>query len=674
MFAKNKVTGQLQIAILVGALALIPIRTQASSTAVRDVVISEVAWAGTVADINDEWIELHNNTASPIDLNGWTLTAADGTPNIVFPSVTIPANGYFLLERTDDAVLPAISADLIYTGALGNTGEVLTLRDAGAVVVDTANNGNTAWLAGDSTTKATMQRLTLTAADGPSNWQNGVVGSAVDANSNVVLGSPQNSGLPTPTPAPTSTPTAVLSATPLVTSTPAPSTGWIINEINADPDTVAGDSNRDGIVSSDDDEFIELVNNTGNPVNVSGWGLFDASVSPRFVFPAGVIVPAGCAVVVFGGGTPTGAFGNSLTFTTGSLGLGNSGDQVALRDGNSATQAIVTYGIEAGNNQSLTRNPDLTGSYVEHSTANTTLRFSPGTKLDGSTPFGSNCAVMLTPTTTPTPSRTPAPTAVVTATPSATMGATATAGASPTAGATPTNGATPLPALPGSVVINEVGWAGTLADANDEWLELYNTTGAAINLTGWVLAAADGSPNITLIGTIPANGYFLLERTDDNTIANIVADQIYAGILTNTTENLTLKDVTNTLVSTANNGAAAWFAGDAVSKASMSRFVATNPDIVTNWCNGLSGSATDALSNAVLGSPKAVNSCAATPTAMPATNTIVPVTPSPTQTLPASTFTATATRMATNTPVPTATAIPATPRPLAKIYLPLIQR
>ena len=68
----------------------------------RDVVINEIAWMGTLSSFNDEWIELFNNTGTPIDLTGWTLNSLDGTPSITIPSGSIDAGGYFLLERTDD--------------------------------------------------------------------------------------------------------------------------------------------------------------------------------------------------------------------------------------------------------------------------------------------------------------------------------------------------------------------------------------------------------------------------------------------------------------------------------------------------------------------------------------------------------------------------------------------
>lgn len=84
-----------------------------------------------------------------------------------------------------------------------------------------------------------------------------------------------------------------------------------------------------------------------------------------------------------------------------------------------------------------------------------------------------------------------------------------------------------------SVLINEIAWMGTVVSANDEWIELYNTGTLPIDLSGWTLRADDGVPSITLSGTIAGNGYFLLERTSDESVPAIPADQIYAGSLGN---------------------------------------------------------------------------------------------------------------------------------------------
>ncbi len=162
---------------------------------------------------------------------------------------------------------------------------------------------------------------------------------------------------------------------------------FVINEILADPASgLEGDANRDGVRDSSDDEFVEIVNTSGEDVDISGWTLSD-EVSVRHTFPSGSIVGAGCAVLVFGGETPTGAFGNVLVQTAsgGLLGLNNGGDVVTL--GNGSGTVSVAYGGEGGSDESLTRDPDVTGGepLVQHSAAagaGGTL-FSPGTQVTG---------------------------------------------------------------------------------------------------------------------------------------------------------------------------------------------------------------------------------------------------------------------------------------------------
>ncbi len=141
------------------ALADAPLTPQASPL---DVVISEIAWMGTTASYNDEWIELYNTTGSSIDLTGWTLDAADGTPSISLSGVISPG-GYYLLERTDDDPVPGVPADLTYTGALGNDGEDLVLRDSAANVVDRVNC-SAGWFAGHNEARVPMVRVSTTAS------------------------------------------------------------------------------------------------------------------------------------------------------------------------------------------------------------------------------------------------------------------------------------------------------------------------------------------------------------------------------------------------------------------------------------------------------------------------------------------------------------------------------
>ena len=132
-------------------------QTAVLAAAPQAVVINEVAWMGTTTSANDEWIELLNTTAAPIDLTGWTLVANDGTPTIAL-SGAIPAGGTFLLERTDDSTVPSVTADLIYTGGLGNDGEYLILSDNTAVVIDALDSSG-GWFSGHSDGRVPMVRL-----------------------------------------------------------------------------------------------------------------------------------------------------------------------------------------------------------------------------------------------------------------------------------------------------------------------------------------------------------------------------------------------------------------------------------------------------------------------------------------------------------------------------------
>jgi hypothetical protein len=98
---------------------------------------------------------------------------------------------------------------------------------------------------------------------------------------------------------------------------------------------------------------------------------------------------------------------------------------------------------------------------------------------------------------------------------------------------------------------NEIAWAGTAASPSDEWIELYNPGTGEVDLQGWLLTDRDDL-NIQLNGTIAAGAYFLLERTDDETISNLPADQIYAGSLNDQAEILWLVDPAGEIVDTAN--------------------------------------------------------------------------------------------------------------------------
>jgi len=141
----------------------------------QTVVINEIAWMGNETSSADEWIELYNNSGQDINLFGWQLKSSDGGPDIVFDlppiaSATISADGFYLLERTDDNSAPNVSVDFIYSGALENDGEELNLYDSFDNLIDKVDCSS-GWFAGDNNTKQTMERKNPeNSGNNPANW------------------------------------------------------------------------------------------------------------------------------------------------------------------------------------------------------------------------------------------------------------------------------------------------------------------------------------------------------------------------------------------------------------------------------------------------------------------------------------------------------------------------
>ncbi len=174
----------------------------------------------------------------------------------------------------------------------------------------------------------------------------------------------------------------------------------VINEVLADPPRgTHGDVNHDGVRSARDDEFVEIVNSGATPVCLAGWTLTDANGRLRHLFPLGRVLEPGKALVIFGGGVPTGRFGKAdVQWTTSDKGLSltNAGDVLTLRDpdgvvvdriswGDCASKPCAKEHMEVGLalSGSLVRWPELVGSLRLHRDV-AGSNFSPGLRVDGS--------------------------------------------------------------------------------------------------------------------------------------------------------------------------------------------------------------------------------------------------------------------------------------------------
>lgn len=166
-------------------------------------------------------------------------------------------------------------------------------------------------------------------------------------------------------------------------------------------------------------------------------------------------------------------------------------------------------------------------------------------------------------------------------------------------------------ATPGSVVINEVAWAGSADAANDEWIELYNTTGASVDLSGWKLQD-DGADAFTFPAGagIAAHGYLLIEDAE-TVVSNVTADYIYNMSLANTGDALVLVDGGAVVIDTVNGSGSggAWYAGSSTTFATMERVDGLVGDFAGNFAASTGG--TGALASggsAIIGTPRAINS------------------------------------------------------------------
>ena len=134
-----------------------------------------------------------------------------------------------------------------------------------------------------------------------------------------------------------------------------------------------------------------------------------------------------------------------------------------------------------------------------------------------------------------------------------------------------------------------------------------------------------GEPKITTFTAFPQNtsliinglGYFLLERTNDNTIKDIAADQIFRGALKDNGGILKLRDADNNLIDRVNckededKKCVDWLAGKKEGRISMERINSSSSgDNPQNWAsnNLITRNGKDAQNNFINGTPKAENS------------------------------------------------------------------
>ena len=128
----------------------------------------------------------------------------------------------------------------------------------------------------------------------------------------------------------------------------------VVNELLVDPAVAVeeGDANRDGERDAQDDEFVELVNVSDQPIDIGGWQLGDDE-KVGFTFPEGYIMEPNQIIAVFGGGDVSNLPGYNadplktrVFCTQDSIGngLANSGDYFVLLSDDGEYDIYVAYG------------------------------------------------------------------------------------------------------------------------------------------------------------------------------------------------------------------------------------------------------------------------------------------------------------------------------------------
>lgn len=96
----------------------------------------------------------------------------------------------------------------------------------------------------------------------------------------------------------------------------------------------------------------------------------------------------------------------------------------------------------------------------------------------------------------------------------------------------------------GSVIINEIAWAGSTISASDQWIELRNLSDISVDISGLMLdnVLPGGYITIPASSSIPANWYYIISRySASSSILNVTPDYVTTAINLNSTWNWNIK-------------------------------------------------------------------------------------------------------------------------------------
>lgn len=431
----------------------------------HQIIINEVAWAGTAANITHEWIELRNPNSFDIVLTGWKLKDTS-LGFVIYLSGIIPGGGYYLIERDEIAI--SMPSDLLAPNLnLSDLGLTLELLNNSDLIVDLANSDGGSWPAGNTSGMVCSMERSLNAIgnehDGSWFTNDGSTSIAQDANSSPICGSPKsNNSAPLLTSTPLSSNTPTLTVTPEFSPTPVPTRSVVINEVA-----------WMGTIYSTTHEWIELYNPTNKEISISGWSL--RSETYQFSIELSGNIEAGGYFLI---SLPQAFKNMSIVDQVATWNsLPNSGIPLFLYD--PYFNVVDTANFDGGNwpagdeikacsmERGGPNKPDSFGNWLTSIGSSNSVR-DLGDYLICGSPGSQNWAYGVTPTRTNTPTLTPM--------------------------RTQTSTPTPTGYRPTSVIINEFliqpredhNLDGKI-DQGDSYIEIINLGNSRVSLSGWRL-------------------------------------------------------------------------------------------------------------------------------------------------------------------------------------------
>ena len=421
-----------------------------------DVVINEFMANPEGDDGGAEWVELYNNSASRLEVSGWSIWAAKSSieEQVVLPDNTfIDAGGFLLIGGSSVADIDVVGDDLdMGTGTSGDLVQLVDCEGATADTVVYGSNNDDGWT-DDSATVAVS--LAPTVSEGVS------IARLVDGFDTDLSGDDfANADFATPGQSNSTEPEPCVE-----------DPGLVINEFVANP---AGTD--DGL------EWIELFHAGTETLELADWALQKASsssggYSALYTFEDGVLEPGDYLVIG----------GDALDFTdiavaSFSLGNGSGTDALRIVDCNGVSVDTVLYGEDNEEDQLAEDDGTVPDAGAEAPGDDEALaRIQDGWDTDVS-----RRDFLID--------------------------------ADPTPGAAnPVQ--EPIECVPsdGSIVLNEVLVNPDGDDSGREFIELYNNSGSDLRIDGWYLSAETSGPeyddvDIELPGglTIPAEGFFVI--------------------------------------------------------------------------------------------------------------------------------------------------------------------